>query len=930
MTSPGVPPLGARAVPPARPAGVPGPHDLPAAAPRSDPPGPARVNGSAHPPGAAGTDWPVVGREVELAAIRRALDGGRAGIVLAGGPGVGRTRLAREAAGYGERRKHPVRWLAATREAAGTPLGAVAHLLPAGRRYRDQVDLLAAGRALGARSGGRRVVLVVDDAQLLDDASAALVYQLARVGLAFVAATVRTGEPAPDAITALWKEGLAERVEVRELDPPRVDELAAAVLGGPVCVPTGQLLAGATQGNLLFLRELVLAGLDSGALAPAGGVWTWSGPIRVTARLCDVVEATLGPLTDDELAILEVLAQGEPLEAGIVESWFPAVTLHAVERRGLLVSHRDGGRMRLRLANPFFGHVLRERTPELRARAIRRGLADALLATGARRGDDPLRIVRWCLDSGRSAPPDLLLRGARAALAGYDHPLAEQAARAALAAAPSTVATLVLAQALHLQGRCAEAVSTLDTLDPLAPGAGGDEVAWAAALRAQALCWGLGRPADAAAVLARAAAALPRTGAGADEPRDLVTAVRAAVLLVAGEVRPALAEATEVLCRPGATAPACVPAAVTATAALSVTGRPASPEAAGWVETASRVDGAARFPPGSMLPVRYLAHRLEGRLDEAADRSDRGYRDAVARGDHWSAVAWAATLGRVELDRGRARDGRRWLREALVLAEEPRHVSVLPACLAWLAEAEALLGDRAAAAAAVDRAGALRSPATALFDLDVTLAEGWLAAASGDLPTARAVARGAAAAAERRGSLTVAVWALHTAARFGGASTVVAGLRRLAAAVTGPLAAACVAHAAALAGHDGPGLDGAAAAFGAVGARLLAAEAAAGAATVHAARGRRSRCLSASAQARSFLDTCAGVSSPALVGLKAFGLTQREREVALLAAQGLPSRAIASQLAVSVRTVDNHLQVAYAKLGISGRRALPRALGAEG
>jgi ATP/maltotriose-dependent transcriptional regulator MalT len=331
-----------------------------------------------------------------------------------------------------------------------------------------------------------------------------------------------------------------------------------------------------------------------------------------------------------------------------------------------------------------------------------------------------------------------------------------------------------------------------------------------------------------------------------------------------------------------------------------------------------------------MLPVRYLTDRLEGRLDESVARSERGYRAAVARGDHWSAVAWAATLGRVELDRGRARDGRRWLREAALLAEEPRHASVLPACLAWLAEAEALLGDATAAAAAVDRAGALRTPSTALSDLEVTLAQGWVAAAAGDLPAARAVARGAAAAAERRGSLTVAVWALHTAARFGGASTVVAGLRRLAGAVAGPLAAACVAHAAALAGHDGPGLDEAAAAFGAAGARLLAAEAAAGAATVHSARGRRSRCLSASAQARSFLDSCGGVSSPALVGLKAFGLTQREREVALLAAQGLPSRAIASQLAVSVRTVDNHLQVAYAKLGITGRRALPRALGAEG
>jgi len=71
---------------------------------------------------------------------------------------------------------------------------------------------------------------------------------------------------------------------------------------------------------------------------------------------------------------------------------------------------------------------------------------------------------------------------------------------------------------------------------------------------------------------------------------------------------------------------------------------------------------------------------------------------------------------------------------------------------------------------------------------------------------------------------------------------------------------------------------------------------------------------------------CGRVRSPALVGLKAPELTRRERQIALLAAQGLSSRVIAQRLALSVRTVDNHLQVAYGKLGISGRRALPRAL----
>jgi DNA-binding CsgD family transcriptional regulator len=55
-------------------------------------------------------------------------------------------------------------------------------------------------------------------------------------------------------------------------------------------------------------------------------------------------------------------------------------------------------------------------------------------------------------------------------------------------------------------------------------------------------------------------------------------------------------------------------------------------------------------------------------------------------------------------------------------------------------------------------------------------------------------------------------------------------------------------------------------------------------------------------------------------------LSAREREIAQLAASGLTSRQIASRLHVSVRTVDNLLQRAYAKLGIRQRDELPTAL----
>jgi DNA-binding CsgD family transcriptional regulator len=56
-------------------------------------------------------------------------------------------------------------------------------------------------------------------------------------------------------------------------------------------------------------------------------------------------------------------------------------------------------------------------------------------------------------------------------------------------------------------------------------------------------------------------------------------------------------------------------------------------------------------------------------------------------------------------------------------------------------------------------------------------------------------------------------------------------------------------------------------------------------------------------------------------------LTRREREIAVLAADGRTCREIADRLALSARTVENHLARVYTKLGIPGRADLAAALG---
>jgi DNA-binding NarL/FixJ family response regulator len=52
----------------------------------------------------------------------------------------------------------------------------------------------------------------------------------------------------------------------------------------------------------------------------------------------------------------------------------------------------------------------------------------------------------------------------------------------------------------------------------------------------------------------------------------------------------------------------------------------------------------------------------------------------------------------------------------------------------------------------------------------------------------------------------------------------------------------------------------------------------------------------------------------------------RQRRVAQMAARGLTNREIAESLFVTSKTVEIHLSRAYAKLGITSRRALPALL----
>lgn len=161
-----------------------------------------------------------------------------------------------------------------------------------------------------------RLLLSVDDGHLLDDASAALVHELCASGAATVLVTLRSREPSPDGVTALWKDELCERIELQPLAPLEVDELLALVLGGPVDNTTVHALADRSRGNVLHLRELVRGGLAAEALRQDEGLWSWHGEVRAPPWLVELVELLadrLDGLDASGRRALGLVTLGEPL-----------------------------------------------------------------------------------------------------------------------------------------------------------------------------------------------------------------------------------------------------------------------------------------------------------------------------------------------------------------------------------------------------------------------------------------------------------------------------------------------------------------------------------------------------------------------------------------------------------------------------------------
>jgi DNA-binding CsgD family transcriptional regulator len=862
-----------------------------------------------------GTIWPLVGRDQELRQVAAArTDAECSACVVSAAAGVGKSRLAREVMAAAN--DELTLWAQATASSSKIPLGALASVVPEEVRSEDPFELLRrSAAALRARADGRRVLLVVDDAQLLDPVSATLILQLAASQEVFVLATIRAGEPTPDAVESLWKEDGARRVELGALSEQAVVAMLEAGLSGPLDQATTRQIADVSAGNPLYVRELVLGALEDGRLRQTRGLWRLEGRVAVTPSLTALMTRRLGTLKDDSRRLLELLALGEPLRLQEAAAMTSYATLEAGEERGMIAIAGPSQDSDVRLAHPMYGEVIRSELQVVRGRAHRLELAEVVQQRSILTADDALRVVRWLLGAGANVPVELLVDAAEAANLAGDPELGADLAHRALDANAGLRATLALSRAYVCRNRLEEAEQVLAEAESTV---GTD----ARALdyldhRTHVLQWGLGRFNDAWGLV-------ERSREWSEEPAWTRAIVPYAVSTAAfadgfdGNVEP-MREIISDRRYPGAAR-----AAISMTLAMSLLAK-------GQVREAS--DLARKLRPRPPLRSHVDAYTLgvtslvgeDGGEDWPDLRAylDETLREAVRVNDHEAAGFAALILGSLGFRRGRYHDSVRWLTEAEIQFEQHGTFDQLSIVAALRVGIACFTKQPAAAQAAVQilhKRMANRAPHPGQLVL-ITCAEGWGARATSD----RRGAEMFLMQASKTQNCLARSRLLHEALRSGARpDRIAAELTELAADGDSAGFEARAAHATALARRDPKLLLTASEHLNRIGFVAAAVEACVSAARLFADEGRSDSARRAVVQARELHRHGQGWELSALDDLDsgATQLTTREAQVVSLVAKGLTSAEIAEQLVLSVRTVETYIYRAMRKRGVTTRSEL--------
>ncbi len=657
-----------------------------------------------------------------LVALVDTLNASPAGVALVGNEGVGKTTLATQAA---ERlgRGDPL-WVVGTFAQSSIPFGAFGPMIDVHAAGKPDALIKAAADSVLAQASSRPII--VDNARLLDPLSASLVYHLAKEAATTMIVTIRSVLRIPQVVSALWNDGLFERVDVIPFDADEAAALVAARGGGDAVT-----LYRRSAGNPLHLRMLLETGGNDESLSAA-------------------IDRYLGQLSPRQRTLLGYLCVFEPLPRTDLVALTDEATLQEALESGSVLVHGDT----VYSGHPLFLERLATMLDRSEIQRLRNAVAVQLAATPSRTPAERMGRTLIALQGEAPVDPDAVVALAQEALQLGDTALAERLARGALERGEHFNARLTLSTALGWQGRGREADTVLGAVDP-ARLTEEQTMAWALP-RAANQFWMLSEPERATTFLQNI-----RRKVGDRSSHITLDALSATFSMNAGNVRRAIEVADEVLAHADAPDMAVAWAASAAALCSARMGRFDAVAPAVERLLSAEHPGVLRFTAGLAETSTLL---MDGEVQQAYDLAT-ALTDFAELAEPGRSIG-EVLLAQVLLAQGEADAAADLLRPAADKLARTGY-SWGPLALIYLTTALGYQGHIAESAKALARAQSRHGTKSAMFAPELGIARAWRLATIGDRHAAITAARDAARTAKRSGQLAVAVRAWHEAARLG-------------------------------------------------------------------------------------------------------------------------------------------------------------------
>ncbi|BAN03881.1 helix-turn-helix transcriptional regulator [Ilumatobacter coccineus] len=816
-------------------------------------------------------------------------------VVLRGPAGIGKSHLAAAVAARLAERGLPVRRAAGGEAQRQLGFGALLHLLPADAAPVSVEFELVQRLRSALISQAHTAVLVVDDIALLDDRSAGLIEGVLLHGDVVVVATERTplsGAPTEHALSAVLRS-TAEFVDVPAMSSAELAELLLD-WAGPGEIGSVRRLCEMARGNPLVLRELLTSARSTGGMSERGGLWYLDGFRASGHSLERLVSEHLDRLDEHAWELMRCLAVAGTLPRHLAAR-IDVESLERLERDGLLRGDPTT------IGHPLYAEVI---VDSLSAEQVRRVCSKLVASIGPHDDVDAARLGSWLLRADHGIDDTVARRGVALALARWENDLARRLIEAIAEPTVDDRVQLIWAHAnageIDQAAEAAEAAVDSSSTD--------HERVHAELARAELWALQMNRSREAYAALA--------------------------------DLRARLSDATLVAQVDGATA---LYSQMTGNSALaSVAG--ASASAAAEVD-----DDESRL---AVLMADAFGKVFSGAFDAARSSIEAGLALAEQRAERhqWVRLKIADAL-RAFLS-GELALCRSVVDEALDLADVS---GVRPAHVVWLGLASQVaqvdgdydLAERRAreAVRAGDHVDDFGSAGFARGDLDALLIElgravrldsasSKIGRARGQIrlaPSAEAdqLAAELAATTAEAGYVLWGPWIAREAVRRGPSPRCAELLATWADEHDGPVVRALSEHASGLVEADAERVGNAARSLEQAGYRMPSLEAFVASFELALEQGDDSPMLRRRILAtRALVDGVVPCLPPMLAErydavCEAAGMpTDRQIEIARLAAAGKASKEIAAELVVSARTVDNHLAAVYKKLGVNSRDGL--------